>query len=185
MNKAKYGTAASEYGYGDLVEFKIVESTVPLFGTIEVIDWRGDERKYYDDSLWSYDIACEDGHMGGPCLYKHIPQSSVARGLGITENGPTRDNHCWWLGHDLVAETQGTPPTRESKRMYRPWGLAPEMLDTKVYRYEAFYENVAGEPDGWRVVRVEVGEYRRRAVTWIDEWPGSPEPGPQPSGAAR
>lgn len=158
----------SGYEYGEHVAFRCGEST--LVGEVEVIDWRGDECEAFSGCEWSYDVMCAHGPDGGPCLCKHIPESDVADTLGIMSNGPLWANNCWFLGHDVVAEVRGLKPAFASDRVYKPWGLPPVLIDTEVYRYEIYYENVLGKEDGWRTHRVEIGEYRGRKVTWIDRW---------------
>ena len=50
-----------------------------LTGTVEIVDWRGDERDHFKGCDWSYDVYVENSpHFeGSPCLYKHVPECDV------------------------------------------------------------------------------------------------------------
>lgn len=50
-----------------------------LSGSVEIVDWRGNERDCFKGSSWSYDVLVENTpHFDeGPCLYKHIPECDV------------------------------------------------------------------------------------------------------------
>lgn len=52
---------------------------VRFIGSVEIVDWRGNERDCFKGSSWSYDVLVENTpHFDeGPCLYKHIPECDV------------------------------------------------------------------------------------------------------------
>ena len=68
---------SARFARGESVRFTCDNHT--LTGTIEVVDYRGWERKHFKNCDWSYDILVEHSpHMNGdPCLYKHIPECDV------------------------------------------------------------------------------------------------------------
>ena len=68
-----------DYNYGDVVNFKIMDSEfgeMEICGVIEIVDAYG---VFEDDSQAYYDIMVKpDARFGeNGCLYKHIPESNV------------------------------------------------------------------------------------------------------------
>lgn len=69
----------ARFGVGDAVAFETKWGE--LSGTVEIVDYRGRERRAFKNCDWSYDILVEGSPAadGGPCLHKHVPECDVRR----------------------------------------------------------------------------------------------------------
>ena len=69
------------YRRGDVVRLSGEDGTV-LSGIVEVVDFRGYEKRSFKGCEWSYDVYIErdPASSGGPCIYKHVPECDVFDG---------------------------------------------------------------------------------------------------------